>query len=207
MLNILILISSLFSQTSPISLSAKSTLVDYSGERYFQFIINLKSVEKEAFKYSLKIDFPKELELIEGNTSYSGDFNGLAEKNYSIILNPLKETTGSIKISVNFYKGDEATASSSNRTYLTNYSVIKNSDSKLVFNTNELSLVQKTKNQAVNEEMDKKLDENSSDSTTDSEEQQFKVSKRSRALAMFRYFLLLVSLSILGFFIYRVRRK
>lgn len=206
MLNILILFTSLFCQTSPVSISSKSTLVDYSGERYFQLMFTVKSLSKEAFKYSLKIDFPKELELIEGSSSYNGDFKGLGEKKISIILNPLKETTGIIKLTFNFYKGEETSTLYSSKNFSTNYSVTKNTDAKLVFIATELAQTNNNIKKNIEPTIEEAVD-NDANKTTAVVDKQFRVAKRSYSLELFRYFLFLLSLFILGFFIYKVRKN
>lgn len=211
-----ILLSLLFcmnAYSNPFSVIVKSDLLNYSGEEYYELLITIRSISKNQGKYLFKVDFPKNsIELIEGKKNYRDELKGLGEKKYSVVINALEEHEGEIKVTVYSYKNEWAIDTNNKRIFLSKYKIAKNNKDKLILSVEDVIEFIRTskKNKKVNTNKfinDDKTEISEDEDIEEKNTQKFLFVKESKTLNIVRYIMLFFSVCIIGYFIYRLRKK
>lgn len=212
MIKILLLILNITAQSNPFSIITKLDSVDYSGEEYYELLITVRSISKNQGKYLFKVDLSKDIDLIEGNKNYRDELKGLGEKKYSIVVNPLAVSEGEIVLTVYSYKNDWAIDTNNKRIFISKFKITKNDKDKLILSIDDV--IESEKVYKAQELKAEELSADPSNKATFSDEvleknntQKFFFVRKSKTLNIFRYIMLLISIGIVGYFIYRLRKK
>jgi hypothetical protein len=212
----------LFSNPFNISSSLEKENYAYQDEYYYKLSLNVSSLKKHDGFFYLRISLPKSIELIEGALFYKDKLASDNRKNINLIINPLKESEGSISLTLFSYIDENTINRSSAKIFIIDYIIFKHNDGVLLLKANEIRefIKEKTNNLLKNEEKidfdfnideSKVLDElenleknNLEIKELKKNKQTFIFVKKSNNIIYLKYFLFLISLFIVVYFINRI---
>jgi len=193
---------------NPFSIVVELDKINYAADEYYKLDITVRSISRQEGLFLLNIELPKSIELLEGNLSFKDELLKQVQKTFSVIVNPLKEDEGSIKIKLFSYIDELTVDRNKVKTYSIPYLVFKHND-VLVLKTDaaeEYVSKKEKKNIEIKEEKIEKteISEFKIDSKKNQNTQTFVYVKKTNKLIYLKVFLFFISVGVIIFFIRRI---
>jgi len=198
---------------NPFSIVTKLDKINYAAEEYYKFDITVRSISRKEGLFLLNIELPKSIELLEGNSSYKDLLLNQVQKTITLIINPIKEEEGEIKIKLASYLDNNAIDKTNIKTFSIAYLIFKHKDLLFLKINDAIELVNKkdkVKNISENKEpsdinKDALLDlKEDFISATNPNTQTFVYVKKSNKLRTYRIILFFISILIIVYFVRRI---